>query len=364
MSKYSLKIFFFFLFSVHFIYAKPVIDCRVITGVITECNPYGKKLYHIKEVTYDVDRQKLIIVKTPPLSHKKSFMRVISVAEMIENHYKVEESLRFKGADSTLQARTLREINVSKKVSKVNSVQKSDVQYGYYTVVKGDALSKIARKFDLSVNQLVKLNGLKNKSTLGIGEKIKVPFEQNVADAMVTAKYLVQEGDTLLSIAKMFNLSAKDIVRFNHITDASTVRKGKLLKLPLPYVLAKLQSKEQKEDDKDIGSTLDINAFGTHKLRVTATAYTSHGNQTDDTPFLAAWNNRLRPGMRIIAVSRDLLTRFGMRNGTKVRISGLRGFYRVRDKMNKRYKKRIDIYMGLNLRKALRWGRRSVVIYW
>jgi len=59
-----------------------------------------------------------------------------------------------------------------------------------------------------------------------------------------------------------------------------------------------------------------------------------------------------------------MLTRYGMRNGTKVRIGGLRGYYRVRDKMNKRYRKRIDIYMGLNLRKALRWGRRSVVIYW
>jgi len=79
---------------------------------------------------------------------------------------------------------------------------------------------------------------------------------------------------------------------------------------------------------------------------------------------LAAWNNRLRPGMKIIAVSRDMLTRYGMRNGTKVRIGGLPGYYRVRDKMNKRYKKRIDIYTGIDRRRALRWGRRSVVIYW
>ena len=116
---------------------------------------------------------------------------------------------------------------------------------------------------------------------------------------------------------------------------------------------------------KKPGTKLDmIGSLGTHKLRVTATAYTSHENQTDDTPFLAAWNNRLVPGEKSIAVSRDLLSRFGMRNGTKVRISGLKGYYEVRDKMNKRYKKRIDIYMGLNLKKALKWGRRSVVIYW
>ena len=44
--------------------------------------------------------------------------------------------------------------------------------------------------------------------------------------------------------------------------------------------------------------------------------------------------------MKAIAVSRDLLSVYGLRNGTKVRIAGLPGFYRVRDKMNKRYKKR------------------------
>ena len=101
-----------------------------------------------------------------------------------------------------------------------------------------------------------------------------------------------------------------------------------------------------------------------HKLRVTATAYTSHRRQTDSTPFLAAWNNRIRPGMKIIAVSRDLLRRYGLKNGTKVKISGLRGTYRVRDKMNKRYRRKIDIYMGTNKRRALRWGRKSVTIYW
>jgi 3D (Asp-Asp-Asp) domain-containing protein len=68
--------------------------------------------------------------------------------------------------------------------------------------------------------------------------------------------------------------------------------------------------------------------------------------------------------MKVIAVSRDLLSMYGLRNGTKVRIEGLPGIYHVRDKMNKRYRKRIDIYMGLDRHKALRWGRRSVKIYW
>ena len=99
-------------------------------------------------------------------------------------------------------------------------------------------------------------------------------------------------------------------------------------------------------------------------LRVTATAYTSHVNQTDSTPNIAAWGDRLKPGMKSIAVSRDLLKVYGLKHGQKVRIKGLKGEYRVLDKMNKRWKKKIDIYMGMNKRRAFKWGRRKVDIYW
>lgn len=99
-------------------------------------------------------------------------------------------------------------------------------------------------------------------------------------------------------------------------------------------------------------------------LRVTATAYTSHVNQTDSTPNIAAWGDRLYPGMKSIAVSRDLLKVYGLKHGQKVRIKGLEGEYAVLDKMNKRWKKKIDIYMGMNKRKAFKWGRRKVEIQW
>ena len=98
-------------------------------------------------------------------------------------------------------------------------------------------------------------------------------------------------------------------------------------------------------------------------LRVTASAYTSCRRETDSTPYLAAWNNRLKPKVKSIAVSRDLL-KMGLTNKTKVTIDGLPGTYVVLDKMNKRWKKKIDIYMGCNLKKAIQWGKRKVTIRW
>ena len=100
-----------------------------------------------------------------------------------------------------------------------------------------------------------------------------------------------------------------------------------------------------------------------HVLRVTASAYTSCRRETDSTPYLAAWNNRLKPGVKSIALSRDLL-KMGLKNGSYVTIDGLKGKYKVLDKMHKRWKKKIDIYMGCNRKKARRWGKRKVTIRW
>lgn len=100
-----------------------------------------------------------------------------------------------------------------------------------------------------------------------------------------------------------------------------------------------------------------------HLLEVTATAYTSHPEQTWGDPFEAAWGDRLGDGVRGIAVSRDLL-RAGLERGTEVRIEGLPGTYTVLDKMHGRWRRRIDIYMGTDRREARRWGRRDVEIYW
>lgn len=102
----------------------------------------------------------------------------------------------------------------------------------------------------------------------------------------------------------------------------------------------------------------------THKLEVTATAYNSLPTQTHSQhPAITAWGDTLKPGMKAVAVSRDLIEK-GLTHGTTIRINGLEGEYVVLDKMNKRWEKKIDIYMGRNVEKALRWGRREVIISW
>ncbi|MBY0401333.1 3D domain-containing protein [Myxococcota bacterium] len=98
-------------------------------------------------------------------------------------------------------------------------------------------------------------------------------------------------------------------------------------------------------------------------LLVKASAYNSHRGQTDSTPSIGAWGDRLKPGMKVIAVSKDLLE-LGLRRGQRVTIVGLPGEYVVLDRMPSRWRQKIDIYMGRDVRAALRWGVRQVEISW
>ena len=102
----------------------------------------------------------------------------------------------------------------------------------------------------------------------------------------------------------------------------------------------------------------------TKKVEVTATAYNSVENQTKaDDPITAAWGDALEPGMKAIAVSRDLIEA-GLGHNTSVKIEGLPGTYRVLDKMHRRWNNRIDIYMGNDVAEAREWGKQTVEITW
>lgn len=96
-------------------------------------------------------------------------------------------------------------------------------------------------------------------------------------------------------------------------------------------------------------------------INVSASAYNSVTEQTEGDPFLTAWGDTLEPGMKAIAVSRDLIKK-GLDYNTPVRIDGMEGLFFVKDKMHYRWKNKIDIYMGQNVKKARKWGRKKVEI--
>jgi len=96
-------------------------------------------------------------------------------------------------------------------------------------------------------------------------------------------------------------------------------------------------------------------------LTVRASAYNSTTAQTDDNPNEGAWGDVITPGMKVIAVSPDLLEA-GLVRGTEIRVEGLDGTWTVLDRTASRHKNRIDIYMGVDIAAAKQWGIKKVTI--
>jgi 3D (Asp-Asp-Asp) domain-containing protein len=93
-------------------------------------------------------------------------------------------------------------------------------------------------------------------------------------------------------------------------------------------------------------------------FKVSATAYNSLPYQTrPGTPGnIAAWGDTLEPGMKTIAISRDLLDSGLVRNA-RVLVEGFEGdTFLVMDKMHHRFRRRIDLYMGVDVEMAMEFG--------
>ena len=96
-----------------------------------------------------------------------------------------------------------------------------------YTVKAGDTLYGIANKYDLTVDELKKLNNL-TSNTLSIGQVLKVSGSTVPTD---TNYYIVKSGDSLYKIANQYNTTVDELKRLNNLT-SNLLSIGQRLILP------------------------------------------------------------------------------------------------------------------------------------
>lgn len=118
------------------------------------------------------------------------------------------------------KVKTAKTAKVQKKLSKTE-----DAHLKRYTIKKGDTLEKIAKESGCSLKEITRLNPKLKSTRLKIGTVIVLPVKDSkVAEEKKTGDekefvYRVKRGETLYSIAKRYNLSVEEIKKLNKLRD-------------------------------------------------------------------------------------------------------------------------------------------------
>ncbi|MDO9477620.1 MAG: N-acetylmuramoyl-L-alanine amidase, partial [Pseudohongiella sp.] len=103
-----------------------------------------------------------------------------------------------------------------------------------YVVGRGDSLSLIAQRHNVSLSQLRSANSLRN-DTIHIGQTLRIPGTGPALIAAVTppqvSEHTIARGETLSGIAARYSISLSRLREANHLRN-DTIRVGQVLVIP------------------------------------------------------------------------------------------------------------------------------------
>jgi len=108
-----------------------------------------------------------------------------------------------------------------------------------HTVQPGETLGKISNKYSISLKNILALNGLKERSIIFPGQKLKIRDVNPVLPkkaAGLNSEHTVAEGETLTQIAKQHSVSITSLLKRNNLTKNSIIFVGQILDIPNPAV--------------------------------------------------------------------------------------------------------------------------------
>lgn len=114
---------------------------------------------------------------------------------------------------------------------------------GYHTVVRGDTLFSLSKKYGYTVPQIASWNSLQPPYELSVGQRLRVYPPSGISKTITRQKktsklqssstrhHIVKPRDTLTSIATKYGLSAYDLSNWNGIGSPYTLYPGQKLSL-------------------------------------------------------------------------------------------------------------------------------------
>ncbi len=111
----------------------------------------------------------------------------------------------------------------------------SFIPYEMYIVSEGDSLWSIARKYNLEVRDLARMNSLNENEYLQLGQQLSIGnknIHRNMESKKRTILYSVKQGDNLYKISELFDVTIKSIKEINNFNE-TTLMPGQIIKVAI-----------------------------------------------------------------------------------------------------------------------------------
>ena len=96
-----------------------------------------------------------------------------------------------------------------------------------HVVESGDTLWRLARMYDTTVTQIALANQITSENILAVGQSLVIPTPN--------IDYVVEPGDNLVRIAERFGVTVQELIETNNITDPNLIYVGRMLHIPYFY---------------------------------------------------------------------------------------------------------------------------------
>jgi len=103
--------------------------------------------------------------------------------------------------------------------------KRSSDQVSIYIVQEGDNLARIAKMFGVSINTIMWANNLNRGDLIAVGQTLVILPVSGIS-------YAVQKGDTIESIAKKWKGDVNEIIQFNDLSPSQTLAVGSTIIIP------------------------------------------------------------------------------------------------------------------------------------
>lgn len=103
-----------------------------------------------------------------------------------------------------------------------------------YAVRPGDTVWSIARKFGVPPDAILRANNLPPSPALRPGQGLLIPEAPVQVAKTEPVRHVVQPGDTVWSIARRFGVAPEDVLRWNRLQSASSLKPGDTVVVQAP----------------------------------------------------------------------------------------------------------------------------------